>query len=319
MDPISGMVTTMQRPKSSSKPAGTVSRNIEKESQDPQRSLADTSTSQRSSSDLSARLAAIMAEKSRQGKTSRPSSIRSTDTNKQADTIDGNDTEVVEMNTSPNQATDKHPDAMVVNEDESSRIAAEPNENDVDENSESNENQEEEKGEEKENNDPVASVETSENEALCGTSSVETTQTPNADDSSLNKATTTESNDSAALGNECTMPAISNDSSDSILKQREMQLLQAMQTIAKLHDQIHSLQEEAEKQQKENQIVLAELEAMKANNSKANGSAADQRQIRKLEAQVEDLKQQLASKSEQIRGLMEEGIKQQRRNNVPIA
>lgn len=300
MDPISGMVTTMQRPKSSSKPAGTVSRNIEKESQDPQRSLADTSTSQRSSSDLSARLAAIMAEKSRQGKTSRPSSIRSTDTNKQADTIDGNDTEVVEMNTSPNQAADKHPDAMVVNEDESSRIAAEP------------------KGEEKENNDPVASVETSENEDLCGTSSVET-QTPNADDSSLNKATTTESNDSAALGNECTMPAISNDSSDSILKQREMQLLQAMQTIAKLHDQIHSLQEEAEKQQKENQIVLAELEAMKANNSKANGSAADQRQIRKLEAQVEDLKQQLASKSEQIRGLMEEGIKQQRRNNVPIA
>lgn len=300
MDPISGMVTTMQRPKSSSKPAGTVSRNIEKESQDPQRSLADTSTSQRSSSDLSARLAAIMAEKSRQGKTSRPSSIRSTDTNKQADTIDGNDTEVVEMNTSPNQAADKHPDAMVVNEDESSRIAAEP------------------KGEEKENNDPVASVETSENEDLCGTSSVET-QTPNADDSSLNKATTTESNDSAALGNECTMPAISNDSSDSILKQREMQLLQAMQTIAKLHDQIHSLQEEAEKQQKENQTVLAELEAMKANNNKANGSAADQRQTRKLEAQVEDLKQQLASKSEQIRGLMEEGIKQQRRNNVPIA
>lgn len=299
MDPISGMVTTMQRPKSS-KPAGTVSRNIEKESQDPQRSLADTSTSQRSSSDLSARLAAIMAEKSRQGKTSRPSSIRSTDTNKQADTIDGNDTEVVEMNTSPNQAADKHPDAMVVNEDESSRIAAEP------------------KGEEKENNDPVASVETSENEDLCGTSSVET-QTPNADDSSLNKATTTESNDSAALGNECTMPAISNDSSDSILKQREMQLLQAMQTIAKLHDQIHSLQEEAEKQQKENQTVLAELEAMKANNNKANGSAADQRQTRKLEAQVEDLKQQLASKSEQIRGLMEEGIKQQRRNNVPIA
>lgn len=300
MDPISGMVTTMQRPKSSSKPAGTVSRNIEKESQDPQRSLADTSTSQRSSSDLSARLAAIMAEKSRQGKTSRPSSIRSTDTNKQADTIDGNDTEVVEMNTSPNQAADKHPDAMVVNEDESSRIAAEP------------------KGEEKENNDPVASVETSENEDLCGTSSVET-QTPNADDSSLNKATTTESNDNAALGNECTMPAISNDSSDSILKQREMQLLQAMQTIAKLHDQIHSLQEEAEKQQKENQTVLAELEAMKANNNKANGSAADQRQTRKLEAQVEDLKQQLASKSEQIRGLMEEGIKQQRRNNVPIA
>lgn len=299
MDPISGMVTTMQRPKSS-KPAGTVSRNIEKESQDPQRSLADTSTSQRSSSDLSARLAAIMAEKSRQGKTSRPSSIRSTDTNKQADTIDGNDTEVVEMNTSPNQAADKHPDAMVVNEDESSRIAAEP------------------KGEEKENNDPVASVETSENEDLCGTSSVET-QTPNADDSSLNKATTTESNDNAALGNECTMPAISNDSSDSILKQREMQLLQAMQTIAKLHDQIHSLQEEAEKQQKENQTVLAELEAMKANNNKANGSAADQRQTRKLEAQVEDLKQQLASKSEQIRGLMEEGIKQQRRNNVPIA
>lgn len=300
MDPISGMVTTMQRPKSSSKPAGTVSRNIEKESQDPQRSLADTSTSQRSSSDLSARLAAIMAEKSRQGKTSRPSSIRSTDTNKQADTIDGNDTEVVEMNTSSNQAADKHPDAMVVNEDESSRIAAEP------------------KGEEKENNDPVASVETSENEDLCGTSSVET-QTPNADDSSLNKATTTESNDNAALGNECTMPAISNDSSDSILKQREMQLLQAMQTIAKLHDQIHSLQEEAEKQQKENQTVLAELEAMKANNNKANGSAADQRQTRKLEAQVEDLKQQLASKSEQIRGLMEEGIKQQRRNNVPIA
>ncbi|KAI9496034.1 hypothetical protein BDB00DRAFT_182067 [Zychaea mexicana] len=100
-------------------------------------------------------------------------------------------------------------------------------------------------------------------------------------------------------------------SQDTILQQREEQLFQAMQNIAKLHDQIHTLQEEAEKQsaeRKSTQTHLEELEKqLKATNRSSVG--ADQKNVKKLESTIEDLRQQLATKSEQAQALMEEGEK----------
>jgi hypothetical protein len=70
-----------------------------------------------------------------------------------------------------------------------------------------------------------------------------------------------------------------------LLDQREKQLLQAMETIAKLHDQIHQLGEEA-----------TENEARWKSRIKPD-------------AAIEELKRQLATKDEQIEGLLREGEK----------
>lgn len=70
-----------------------------------------------------------------------------------------------------------------------------------------------------------------------------------------------------------------------LLDQREKQLLQAMETIAKLHDQIHQLGEEA-----------------------TENEARWQSQM-KPDAALEELKRQLAAKDEQIEGLLREGEK----------
>lgn len=70
-----------------------------------------------------------------------------------------------------------------------------------------------------------------------------------------------------------------------LLDQREKQLLQAMETIAKLHDQIHQLGEEA-----------------------TENEARWQSRI-KPDAAIEELKRQLATKDEQIEGLLREGEK----------
>lgn len=296
MDPISGMVTTIQRPKRTAKSPGTP-RSTEKDTQDLPRQSPDITASERRSSDLSSRLAAIMAEKTRQGKTSRPSSIASTNTNKEVDTSKDIEIETAQKSQSQNQAEDKQSDNSVVAA-ESLPVAEEPG---VDSDDKKREEEEEDskKSIEKDRNADIsetspdyASKDHGHNDSRDRTILADTEKLPG-------------NMENAGDSNEHAVPAVNSSSSDPILKQREMQLFQAMQTIAKLHDQIHSLQEEVEKQQKENEAILAELKATRS----ASTNAADQRHVRKLEAQIEELKQQVASKSEQIQGLMEEGIK----------
>lgn len=100
------------------------------------------------------------------------------------------------------------------------------------------------------------------------------------------------------------IPEIKTNNKDTILQQREAQLFQAMQNIAQLHDQIHNLQEQAEKERRGYEDRIKELSSRPASGS---GGGGDARSVKKLESTIEDLQRQLKGKNEQIQGLMEEG------------
>lgn len=93
------------------------------------------------------------------------------------------------------------------------------------------------------------------------------------------------------------------DDKDRILEQRETQLLQAMENIAKLHDQIHQIQEDADTKLRS---TLQQLENAQANTS---SPANLTKTIKRLEASLDDLKKQMVSKEDKIQGLMLEGEK----------
>ncbi|KAI9303172.1 hypothetical protein BJ944DRAFT_241684 [Cunninghamella echinulata] len=95
---------------------------------------------------------------------------------------------------------------------------------------------------------------------------------------------------------------LDNDNKDKILAQREQQLLQAMETIAKLHDQIHNLQQEGE----ESNSQIKSLQDQLQNQSTSQSSS---RNIKKYETVIQDLNKQLMNKEEQIQGLLQEGEK----------
>ncbi|KAI8099541.1 uncharacterized protein BX664DRAFT_23516 [Halteromyces radiatus] len=89
---------------------------------------------------------------------------------------------------------------------------------------------------------------------------------------------------------------------DRILAQREQQLLQSMETIAKLHDQIHSLQESGD----QSTTLIKSLQNQLAEKSTSQGSSKN---IKKYELTIQDLNKQLGAKEEQIQGLLQEGEK----------
>ncbi|KAL0075107.1 TATA element modulatory factor 1 TATA binding-domain-containing protein [Phycomyces blakesleeanus] len=101
------------------------------------------------------------------------------------------------------------------------------------------------------------------------------------------------------------------DEPNRILEQRELQLLQAMETIAKLHDQIHQSQLDTEKTNQNYQKAKEEIKGLKSQleTSQAGKPAGQQKSVKKLENTIEELKQQISSKEEQIQGLMHEGEK----------
>ncbi|KAI8342678.1 hypothetical protein BC941DRAFT_145864 [Chlamydoabsidia padenii] len=108
---------------------------------------------------------------------------------------------------------------------------------------------------------------------------------------------------SATLDQKSTaIPAASNGNNDRILAQREQQLLQAMETIAKLHDQIHGLQQDSDKATSQIKTLQNRLEEQQA-------SQTSSRNGKKLELTIQDLNKQLVSKEEQIQGLLKEGEK----------
>ncbi|ORX56844.1 hypothetical protein DM01DRAFT_330843, partial [Hesseltinella vesiculosa] len=89
---------------------------------------------------------------------------------------------------------------------------------------------------------------------------------------------------------------------ERILAQRERQLLQAMETIAKLHDQIHILQQQEDTYIDEINTLRTSLEDQQANQ-------VSSRQVKKYEQSIQDLNRQLSAKEEQVQGLMLEGEK----------
>ncbi|CAO3613286.1 unnamed protein product [Cunninghamella echinulata] len=95
---------------------------------------------------------------------------------------------------------------------------------------------------------------------------------------------------------------LNTDNKDKILAQREQQLLQAMETIAKLHDQIHNLQQEGEESNSQIKLLQDQLQ----NQSTSQSSS---RNIKKYETVIQDLNKQLMNKEEQIQGLLQEGEK----------
>jgi hypothetical protein len=95
---------------------------------------------------------------------------------------------------------------------------------------------------------------------------------------------------------------VKDEDKDRILEQRETQLFQAMENIAKLHDQIHQLQE-AESDLKSK---VAQLESEVEKSSSNTNSTKN---AKRLETTIEDLKKQLTSKDEMVQGLMQEGEK----------
>ncbi|GAA5802253.1 hypothetical protein HPULCUR_007716 [Helicostylum pulchrum] len=96
---------------------------------------------------------------------------------------------------------------------------------------------------------------------------------------------------------------LAHDAKDLILEQRETQLLQAMETIAKLHDQMHQLQEESDTKEQDLKSHIHQLESQES--SPANMTKT----IKRLETTLEELKKQSADKDEKILGLMQEGEK----------
>ena len=96
------------------------------------------------------------------------------------------------------------------------------------------------------------------------------------------------------------------DDINLILEQREKQLLQSMENIANLHDQMHQAQEEAEKRETE---LKSRIIALEKESESATSTANLTKNIKRLEATVEDLQKQIKTKDEKIEGLMLEGEK----------
>lgn len=92
----------------------------------------------------------------------------------------------------------------------------------------------------------------------------------------------------------------SRDDKDRILAQREQQLLQAMETIAKLHDQIHGMQQESD-------TATSQIKSLQSRLQEVSTSQVPSRNNKKLEQTIQDLNKQLVSKEEQIQGLLKEG------------
>ncbi|CAO3600119.1 unnamed protein product [Absidia cylindrospora] len=98
-----------------------------------------------------------------------------------------------------------------------------------------------------------------------------------------------------------------NSDKDRVLAQREQQLLQAMETIAKLHDQIHGLQQDGDQ-------ATAHINSLQKRLQDQSTSQVSSRNVKKLELSIQDMTKQLDSKEEQIQGLLREGNKNKKKN-----
>lgn len=292
MDPISGMVTTIERPRTA--PPPTV---IKK---DEQTKLVES----RSSSDLSTRLAAVMAEKTKKKNTDLKTAVESTEpvvSPKDTSTIPKEEEtrkedSLAQVNqeaptTEIQQDVPKKEANVRENQKEAhvQEITAEAHIEEI-----TTDKHKDVKEHTSKNIEKVIMKETDEVETKVDT--VDNTYVKEVEpviETSVSSVTTAPKDDK-----------------DKILEQRETQLLQAMENIAKLHDQIHQIQEDADTKETELRSALNQMEA-KAIQDNANTSSPANltKTIKRLETTVDDLKKQITTKEDQIQGLMHEGEK----------
>ncbi|KAI8388500.1 uncharacterized protein BYT42DRAFT_543789 [Radiomyces spectabilis] len=327
VDPITGDVTIVQRQKK-------VPKNITPASTSTP-SPASPTHIPRQSSDLSARLAAVMADKAgaRRSTSSRPSSIISTSSDTKNDspavplTSVSQDDHVAESpkqpSASPAPSNAEQPHEKPLNDE------AIPIENFAD-NAPNNVSEEQVTAA---LNNALPFSETAEGgvttetaKASLNTDAKESDHNNETKKGDLKKEMTKEDPDAETskddLNTEATEDGVDKETTeggpnlqveagtetsrdlDRILEQREKQLLQAMETIAKLHDQMHQTQKEHESEIKEIEKLL-----LKAQESSGKSSGPSNYQMKKLENTINDLKRQISTKDEQIQGLMNEGEK----------
>jgi hypothetical protein len=306
MDPITGMVTTIEKPK-----------NTERQKPVEKPKKADVP---RTSSDLSARLAAVMSEKNSPRLKERDVTD-APQTNKQVENkmdpavsdkqpassaLDTNKPEELEKEI---KAVEEKSDKEETKEKEAEEISTEIT---IDEPQQQQKEEEEEEETVKENEEleeKKDKVETSVVEKKPEEKPVEKPApiTEKKQEEEEEEEEEQEETKVLEVKVKSQKPSTGKDSKDAILEQREQQLFQAMENIAKLHDQIHQLQE------KETIYTshISELEEKISQHEQENSNPAPNtpKNVKRLEATVEDLKKQITIKDDKIQGLLQEGEK----------
>ncbi|CAO3612270.1 unnamed protein product [Mucor fragilis] len=332
VDPISGMVTTIEKPK---KPKAPV------EKRPAEIPAATKPLESRSSSDLSSRLAAVMAEKSKRAdksprhslkamETTSESKVNDKETEEEAPSQEGTESAAPATNDiKPKDPVDDKTDATkeeeqaeaTSNADFPAEATLEAVQDEVEVNATFTDPLQADAKEPvtramtpKEDTDSTADV-TAETalqddgepggvDAL--EAAVEKIPLVSKTDTAINKET---KQDSAKPNSS----HVGKDEKDRILEQRETQLMQVMENITKLHDQMQQLQENADKKENQLQAKIDQLEAkIKQNegeNAQAGSPAILQKSVKRLEATVDDLRKQMLAKDEKIQGLLHEGEK----------
>ncbi|GAN03808.1 hypothetical protein MAM1_0049d03263 [Mucor ambiguus] len=332
VDPISGMVTTIEKPKKPKAP-------VEKKPESP---AATRPLESRSSSDLSSRLAAVMAEKSKRADKSPRHSLKATEktnetnvdekaTDKEAPLQDEKEAALTpENNKAEGKAKNK---ADLKKEGEGEPAVATSN---ADPQVETTSEAAQDKPEfgaiftdplQADTEEPATSDTTpkddtnSTTDATAEKALLDDEKTGVVDDSEpVSAEIPSESQTDMATNKRTKQDSkkvnssyVEKDEKDQILEQRETQLMQVMENITKLHDQMQQLQDNADKKENQLQTKIDQLEAkIKQNEGEeamAGSPAILQKSVKRLEATVDDLKKQILAKDEKIQGLLHEGEK----------
>ncbi|CEP10562.1 hypothetical protein [Parasitella parasitica] len=305
VDPISGMVTTIEKPR---KQKVTVERQAE-----PPATVKPLEP--RSSSELSSRLAAVMAEKPK--RTNKPPFSSSQTAEKNAG-VEVQDKDMLQEKEGPlkdephkdvekKDSMDQALPELAAGELENSKTAvAEAVKNAKLEHPLQSEN---------ETIKPKTEIQydTKTTETATTATEEDASQQNSVAESSVVEITTPTAKDIRAGPAKAKFESVEKDDKDRILEQRENQLIQAMENITKLHDQMQHLQENADKKENHLQSKIDQLEAKikqsEGADSQAGSPATLQKNVKRLEATVADLKKQMAAKDEKIQGLLHEGEK----------
>ncbi|CAO0792883.1 unnamed protein product [Mucor circinelloides] len=360
VDPISGMVTTIEKPK---KPKASVEKK-------PEPPAATKPLESRSSSDLSSRLAAVMAEKSKRADKSPRNSLKATGKNPEINVdVEAKDKEAPlqdkkeatptteekplnnEAEKIANEKKDvKEEDQAVAtsNADSTAETALEAVQDEV-KSSTITDPLQADMEESVAISDMAAKDDTTSTADATEDSTADATEDSTADatadstadstaekaikdveepdvvdvpepasaeessESSVAKLDTPKTKETKPDSTKAKSSHVEKDEKDRILEQREIQLMQVMENITKLHDQMQQLQDNADKKESQLQAKIDQLETKikqsEGESAQAGSPANLQKSVKRLEATVDDLKKQMLSKDEKIQGLLHEGEK----------
>lgn len=336
VDPISGMVTTIEKPK---KPKASVEKK-------PEPPATTKPLESRSSSDLSSRLAAVMAEKSKRADKSPRNSLKATGKNPEINVdVEAKDKEAPlqdkkeatptaeekplnnEAEKIANEKKDvKEEDQAVAtsNADSTAETALEAVQDKVKSSTITDPLQEDMDesvtiSDMAAKDDTTSTADATAEKAIKGVEEPDVVDVPEpasaeeSSESSVAKLDTPKTKDTKPDSTKVKSSHVEKDEKDRILEQREIQLMQVMENITKLHDQMQQLQDNADKKESQLQAKIDQLET-KIKQSEGESAQADspanlQKSVKRLEATVDDLKKQMLSKDEKIQGLLHEGEK----------